>query len=73
MHALDRAAIEAGIACCTPHVLRHTAAVWMAEAGVPMPEIARHLGHTDRRATGRLCGTFGPNRLIGGDWNPAAP
>jgi hypothetical protein len=26
------------------HVLRHTAAVWMAEDGVPMPVIAQYLG-----------------------------
>ena len=31
----------------TPHILRHTAAAWMAMAGVPMAVIARLLGHTD--------------------------
>jgi integrase len=29
---------------CSPHVLRHTAAVWMAVEGVPMEEIAQYLG-----------------------------
>lgn len=28
-----------GLEDVTPHVLRHSAAVWMAEAGVPMSEI----------------------------------
>jgi integrase len=28
----------------TPHILRHTGATWMAEAGVPLAEIARFLG-----------------------------
>jgi integrase len=47
----------------TPHVLRHTAAVWMAEAGVPMDEIAQFLGHTDPRITYRVYARFSPNHL----------
>lgn len=37
---------RAGLAGVTPHVLRHTAATWMAQAGVPMWEIAGMLGNS---------------------------
>lgn len=47
----------------TPHMLRHSAAVWMAEDGVPMPEIARFLGHTDSRITERVYARFTPQFL----------
>jgi len=40
------AARNAGIEDVSPHVFRHTAAVWMAEAGVPMSEIAPHSIHS---------------------------
>ncbi len=40
-----------GLADVTLHVLRHSAAVWMAEAEVPMSEIAQYLGHTSMRTT----------------------
>jgi integrase len=62
-HAFARAAEEAGLPWCTPHVLRHTAAVWMAEAGVPMTEIAQVLGHTDDRITQRVYARFSPSYL----------
>ena len=32
---------------CTPHVLRHTAATWMVEDGIPLREVARMLGDTE--------------------------
>jgi len=47
----------------TPHVLRHTAAVWMAENEVPMDEIAQYLGHSDPRTTYRVYARFSPNYL----------
>jgi integrase len=31
----------------TPYTLRHTGAVWAAEAGVSMDELAQFLGHDD--------------------------
>src|SRR5690606_20155432 len=31
------------------YTLRHTAATWMAQVGVPLWEIAGHLGHQDTR------------------------
>jgi integrase len=61
--AFMAAAIAAGLPDCTPHVLRHTAAVWMAEAGTPIPEIAQYLGHTDSRITERVYSRFSPQYL----------
>ncbi|WP_088347743.1 MULTISPECIES: site-specific integrase [Rhodomicrobium] len=45
------------------HVLRHTAAVLMAEDGVPIPEIAQYLGHSDLRTTYRTYARFSPGYL----------
>lgn len=47
----------------TPHMMRHSAAVWMAEAGVPMTQIAQFLGHTDSRITERVYARFAPSFL----------
>ena len=57
--ACKRAKLEA----VTPHVLRHTAASWMAEAGIPMPEIAQYLGHSDSRITERVYARYSPSYL----------
>lgn len=56
------AARRAGVKC-TPHVLRHTAAVWMAESRVPMAEIAQYLGHEDSRTTERVYARYSPDHL----------
>ena len=45
------ACARAKIRGVTPHVLRHTAATWMALKGVPMLQISRFLGHTTVRVT----------------------
>lgn len=37
----------------TPHTLRHTAATWMAQGGVPLAEIAGILGQSIQRTTER--------------------
>ena len=58
-----RAVADAGLANVTPHVLRHTAATWMAEAGHPMTEIAAVLGHVDSRTTERVYAKFSPQFL----------
>jgi integrase len=47
----------------TPHVLRHSAAVWMAEQGVPIPEIGQYLGHTNLNTTYRVYARYSPNHL----------
>lgn len=38
----------------TPHLLRHSAASWMEEAGVPMSQISRFLGHEDEKTTRKI-------------------
>lgn len=47
----------------TPHVLRHSAAVWMAAEGISMAKIAQYLGHTDSRITERVYARFAPDHL----------
>lgn len=44
----------------SPHVLRHTAAVHMAEAGVNMAEISQFLGHSDVQITASVYARFSP-------------
>lgn len=61
--AFGSAADRAGLADVTPHDLRHTAAVWMAAAGVSMPKIAQFLGHADSRVTERVYARFSPDHL----------
>lgn len=58
--ACERSKIKA-----TPHMMRHSAAVWMAEAGTPMSQIAQFLGHTDSRITERVYARFSPAFLAG--------
>lgn len=56
---------RAGLADVTPHDLRHTAAVWMAEAGVPFEEIAQYLGHSSTKVTFSVYARFSPSHLRG--------
>lgn len=46
-----------------PHMLRHSAAVWMAEDRVPMSEIAAFLGHRDINVTTRIYARYHPDYL----------
>lgn len=57
------ACLRAGMTDVSPHVLRHTAATWMAEGGVPMTEIAQFLGHSDDRITQRVYARYSPDYL----------
>ncbi len=57
------AAKKADLSDVTPHVLRHTAASWMAMAAVPMLNISRFLGHTDTRVTERRYAHLHPDYL----------
>ena len=57
------AAIRAGLDDLTPHDLRHTAAVWMAEDGVSFEEIAQYLGHSSSAVTFRVYARFSPTHL----------
>ena len=47
----------------TPHTLRHTAATWTAQAGVPMLVISRYLGHSDSRTTELVYAHHSPDYL----------
>ena len=58
--AITAAARRAGVPC-SPHVFRHTAGVWMAEADVPMQKIAQYLGHTSTRVTERTYARYSPS------------
>lgn len=58
------AAVDAaGLEDVSPHVLRHTAAVHMAEAGVPMSEISQFLGHSSTSVTERTYARYSPTYL----------
>jgi integrase len=57
------AAARAGLADLTPHDLRHTAAVWMAEDGVSFEEIAQYLGHSSPKVTFAVYARFSPTHL----------
>ena len=58
--AIRGAAIRSGVPC-SPHVFRHTAGVWMAQADVPMEKIAQFLGHTTSRITQKVYARFSPS------------
>jgi len=57
------AAKRAGVGHVSPHVLRHSAAVHMAEEGIPMEEIAQFLGHSDVNVTRAIYARFSPDYL----------
>ena len=54
---------RAGIDHCTPHDLRRTAGRFMAEAGVPIDEIATYLGHTNPNITRKTYAQYSPDYL----------
>lgn len=58
--AIRSAAARSGIPV-SPHVFRHTAGVWMAEADTPMQKIAQYLGHTSTRVTERTYARYSPS------------
>lgn len=53
---------RAGIAHCTPHDLRRTAATWMVQAGIPTAKVARYLGDTEAMIE-RVYGRHSPGYL----------
>lgn len=60
---LTAAATTAGLPHVHPHLLRHSAAVRQAELGVPMEEIASHLGHSNPKVTREIYARFSPEAL----------
>lgn len=61
--AIASAARRSGIEC-SPHVFRHTAGVWMAQANVPMQLIAQFLGHTSSRITEHVYARYSPAFMV---------
>jgi len=59
--AFAAACARARLEDVTPHVLRHTAATWMAEAGVPMRKISIQLGHSSTDVTERVYAKHSPD------------
>ncbi len=59
----NAAVARAGISHCTRHDLRRTAGRFMAEAGVPIEEIAEYLGHTNPNITRATYARFSPQHL----------
>jgi len=58
--AIQRLSERTGIPV-SPHVLRHTCAVWMAQADVPMQKISQYLGHTSLRMTEQVYARYSPS------------
>jgi integrase len=61
--SIATAADNAGLTDVSPHVFRHTAAVWMAEAGIPMSEISQYLGHSNMSVTVKVYARYSPDHL----------
>jgi len=59
----NAAVAEAGLKGVTPHVLRHTAAVHLAAAGVSMQRISQYLGHSNEAITASVYARFSPDHL----------
>jgi integrase len=57
------AVARAGLAGVTPHVLRHTAATWMAMDGIDMLPISRFLGHRNTKVTEAVYASHSPEFL----------
>lgn len=47
----------------TPYTLRHTGAVWAAEAGISMDELAQFMGHDDAATTAKHYARYSPDYL----------
>ena len=61
--AFWNARARAGLDDVTIHDLRHTAAVWMAGAGVDMHKISQYLGHTSVDVTSAVYARYQPEHL----------
>ena len=59
----NAAAGRAGMPEVTPHVLRHTAATWLAQGGVSIWEVAGYLGHSNTRMVEETYGHHSPEHL----------
>jgi len=62
-NGIRAAAARAKLPGVSQYVLRHTAGVYMAQAGVPLTEIAEYMGHTSIETTRRHYAKYGPDHL----------
>jgi integrase len=62
--AFQAASARSGIKV-TPYTLRHTGAVWAAEAGASMDELAQYMGHDDSVTTSTHYARYSPGHLRG--------
>lgn len=62
-NGVKAAAKRAGLEGVSQYVLRHTAGVYMAQAGVPMEEIAEYMGHSSIETTRKHYARFHPAHL----------
>jgi integrase len=62
--AFQAASARSGIHV-TPYTLRHTGAVWAAEAGASMDELAQFMGHDDSVTTSTHYARYSPGHLRG--------
>lgn len=60
---LKAAGVAIGRPDVSPHMLRHSAAVWLAEDGHGMDEIAQFLGHSSSAITAKVYARFSPDYL----------
>lgn len=60
---LKAAGAKIGRPDTSPHMLRHSAAVWLAEDGHSMWEIAQFLGHDDIKTTTKIYARYSPTHL----------
>lgn len=62
--AFQAASARSGIRV-TPYTLRHTGAVWAAEGGASMDELAQFMGHDDSATTSTHYARYSPGHLMG--------
>ena len=60
---IKEAARRARIKDVGPYVLRHSAGVFMAQAGVPIEEIAQYMGHSNPSVTFRVYARYSPEHM----------
>lgn len=54
---------RAGLEGVTIHTLRHSAAVHMVSAGIPMSKVSQYLGHSNTAITERVYARFAPSHM----------
>lgn len=61
--AFAEACANAGLDDVTPHTLRHSSAVAMVQAGIPLYKVSQFLGHTSTKVTERVYARFQPDHF----------